>query len=85
MISIFEIMLQHSLNNVIENCMEIKEEKQKNALTLSCTDMVEPTLIRLSLRLALLAVGLVISGMSIPVVDVDVQADRFRQGVASTH
>ena len=47
--------------------------------------MVEPTLIRLSLRLALLAVGLVISGMSIPVVDVDVQADRFRQGVASTH
>ena len=53
--------------------------------TLSCTDMVEPTLILLSLRLALLAVGLVISGMSIPVVDVDVQADRFRQGVASTH
>ena len=47
--------------------------------------MVEPTLILLSLRLALLAVGLVISGMSIPVVDVDVQADRFRQGAASTH
>ena len=47
--------------------------------------MVEPTLIRLSLRLALLAVGLVISGMSIPVVDVDVQADRFLHGAASTH
>ena len=47
--------------------------------------MVEPTLIRLSLRLALLAVGLVISGMSIPVVDVDVQAERFLHGAASTH
>ena len=60
-------------------------KKQKDVFTLSCTDMVEPTLILLSLRLALLAVGLVISGMSIPVVDVDVQADRFRQGAASTH
>ena len=56
-----------------------------NKFTLSCTDIDEPTLILLSLRLALLTVGLVISGMSIPVVDVDVQADRFRQGAASTH
>ena len=56
-----------------------------NRFTLSCTDIDEPTLILLSLRLALLTVGLVISGMSIPVVDVDVQADRFRQGAASTH
>ena len=83
MISSFEIMLQHSLNN--RKLYGNQGRKTKNALTLSCTDMVEPTLIRLSLRLALLAVGLVISGMSIPVVDVDVQADRFRQGVASTH
>ena len=56
-----------------------------NKITLSCTDIDEPTLILLSLRLALLTVGLMISGMSIPVVDVDVQADRFRQGAASTH
>ena len=55
----------------------------KYIITLSCTDIVEPTLVRLSLRLALL-VGLVISGMSIPV-EVEVHAERFLQGAASTH
>ena len=56
----------------------------KNKITLSCTDIVEPTLVRLSLRLALLAVGLVISGMSVPV-EADVHAERFLHGAASTH
>ena len=59
------------------------KNRTTSLLTGSCIETTEPTLVRLSLRLALLAVGLVISGMSIPV-EVEVQAERFLQGATST-